>query len=49
MTNLHTDGAVGTVFGYTSTGFTNSTQVAIHAYHTDGTPQNATVDLIVMC
>jgi hypothetical protein len=49
VSNIHTDGSLGQIVGFTTTGFTSSSQVAVHIYAADGTEINAPFDVIVAC
>ena len=49
VSNIHTDGSQGQIVGFTTTGFTSSSQVAVHIYDAAGGEINATYDVIVVC
>ena len=49
VASIHTDGSVGQVVGFTTVGFTSSSQVAVHVYAPSGAPLDAEFDLIVVC
>jgi hypothetical protein len=49
VSTLHTDGAAGTIVGFTTTGFTSSSQVSVHIFDPNGTRIDAPFDVIVAC
>jgi hypothetical protein len=49
VSTLHTDGSQGQIVGFTTTGFTSSSQVAVHIYDAGGGEINAAFDVIVVC
>jgi len=49
VASVHTDGAFGSVVGFTTVGFTSSSQVSVHIANANGTPLDASFNLIVAC
>jgi hypothetical protein len=49
VASIHTDGSQGQVVGFTTTGFTSSSQVAVHIYTEAGAALDAAFDVIVAC
>ena len=49
VASIHTDGSQGQVVGFTTTGFTSSSQASVHIYAPGGAELNSAFDLIVMC
>ncbi len=49
VSTLHSDGSAGTIVGFTTNGFTSSSQVSVHLFAPNGTPINAPYDVVVTC